>query len=318
MGLGLGLGMKKIIIITFFAVIVPLLVFGFIGCVKAPSAKIDYGPEISAAEIQDALSEVLQAAPTNPLSIQKDQYIYVEHTQALDVYSPILISQRADTITDRALTETEFDLGIDIQLNELQNDGTMQFSRSHSDLQIPLNSSSAITATSFDGSSSSAKAASAFAWIHALTTPELVHIQDYSLRSIKAQEENPDPKVTYHNLQRNSGIMPVPDLVKARTDCGGIADCDRGIRYVEISFDRVVWSDENNGTKTSIDYIFSPDVPTYIYDWANSDDLFFTNQISECAQQWIPQTTNNTTRYIPVRDCRDLLDFHFGPTPSLR
>lgn len=306
--------MKKFLFITFLAVIIPFIVFGFIGCVKAPSTVIDYGPENSAADVQDAVNDVVQnAAPTAPLSILKDQYIYVEHSQAIDVYSPTLISQRADTITDRTDTDTTFSLGIDIQLNELQPDGTMQFSRSHSDLngleKNPAPPSQAPTVTSL----SSSQTANNLPSIQQLTTPHLVTIQDYSLHSIKTQEENPDPKVTYHNLKRSSGIMPVPPLVKARTDCGGIANCNAGIRYVQLSFDRVVWDDSGNGTKTSIEYLFSPDIPTYVYDWANSDDLFFTTQLSECAQQWIAQTTNDTTRYIPVRDCRDLEDFRFGP-----
>jgi hypothetical protein len=152
--------------------------------------------------------------------------------------------------------------------------------------------------------------------IKELTTPKLVTIQDYSWAALKKKDQATDPnepKVTYYNLQKSSGTMPVPDLVKARTDCGGLAKCDT-IRYVAVSFDRVVWDNSGNGTKTSIQYVFSPDVPTYVYDWANTDVMFFTTQISECAQQWVAQVSNGSTRYIPVRDCRDLLDFRFGPT----
>jgi hypothetical protein len=306
--------MKKIIFITFLAVVVPLVVFGFIGCVKAPSTAIDYGSPVSETDVQGAVDDaVVNAAPTAPLSINKDQYVYIEHSQALDIYSPVVISQRADTVTDRTDTATTFDLGIDIQLNELQSDGTMKFSRSHSDL--PLNKPTSPTAP--DASANPVMDHS-LSWIKALTTPQLVTIQDYSWGALKKKDQSSDPtepKVTYYNLQKSSGVIPVPDLVKARTDCGGLAKCDT-IRYVAVSFDRVVWDDDNNGTKTSIQYVFSPDVPTYVYDWANTDVMFFTTQISECAQQWVEQTSQGTTRYIPVRDCRDLLDFRFGPKPQ--
>lgn len=308
--------MKKIFFITFLAVVVPLIVFGFMGCVKAPSTNIDYGTEASEQSVTDAVNNAVStAAPTNPLSINKDQFVYIEHTQALDIYEPALISQRGDTVTDRTDTTTTFDLGIDIQLNELQSDGTMKMSRSHSDL--PLNKPVPASASVPPDASAVPQTDDHQLWIKKLTTPKLVNIQDYSWGSLKKKDATTpaptDPKVTYYNLQTSSGVMPVPALVQARTDCGGLPKCDT-IRFASVSFDRVVWDDAGNGTKTSIQYVFSPDVPTYVYDWANTDVMFFTTQISECAQQWVAQTTNGTVRYIPVRDCRNLLDFRFGPT----
>jgi len=311
----MGFGMKKILFITFLAVIIPFIVFGFIGCVKAPKTTIDYGPEISAADVQAAVTDaIVNVAPSAPLSIRTNQYVYIEHSQALDIYNPIIISQRGDTITARTDTDTTFSLGIDIQLNELQSDGTMKFSRSHSDLpNLPKTSPPPSSLTVVSSAITPSSTSSSMPSIQALTTPQLINIQDYSVQSVKAQATAPDPTVTYHNLKKTSGIMPVPDLVKARTDCGGITNCSAGIRFIQLNFDRVVWDSSGNGTKTSIQYIFSPDVPTYVYDWDNSDDLFFTTQLSQCAQQWIAQTSSGTTRYIPVRDCRDLQDFRFGP-----
>src|SRR6185312_17302196 len=110
----MGFGMKKILFITFLAVIIPFIVFGFIGCVKAPKTTIDYGPEVSATDVQAAVTDaIVNVAPTAPLSIRTSQYVYIEHSQALDIYNPIVISQRGDTITTRTDTDTTFSLGID-------------------------------------------------------------------------------------------------------------------------------------------------------------------------------------------------------------
>jgi hypothetical protein len=118
--------------------------------------------------------------------------------------------------------------------------------------------------------------------------------------------------VTYHNLKREEGYTAVPLLVKNKSDCGGVKDCNKGLRFLRVSFDRVIWDSDDHGNKTTYHITYSPDIPTYIADWSHPEGMYPTNQLQFCVQSWVEVTSGNQTQVVPVQQCADMRDFQFG------
>ena len=136
-------------------------------------------------------------------------------------------------------------------------------------------------------------------------------LKAYTLEGVRASDTAAPFKVTYHNLKREDGFMPVPQVVASRPDCGGVKNCSQGLRFVRVSFDRVVWETAEKGTKTNYRFTYSSDIPTYVYDWLPGD-VYPTNQIDSCAQTWVEVSNGTQTQVVPVRECMEITDFQFG------
>jgi hypothetical protein len=106
--------------------------------------------------------------------------------------------------------------------------------------------------------------------------------------------------------------MPVPVLVKSKPDCGGVKDCDKGLRYTKVTFDQVVWDSEDHGTRTKYTITYSPDIPTHIMDWSHPEGIYPTNQFQFCAQTWIEIDNGTQKQVVPVQQCANMRDFQFG------
>jgi hypothetical protein len=293
--MGMGFGMKKIIWFSLLAILVPVLVFGFLGCMKKPDHTPNYGPEVTFTDIQKA---AVNEVPPDPESMKAGQYVSLETTQVLDTQSPVTLAQRLDELTSRSTAEDEKQTGLikwlfTITLNELSPTGQWQQSVDK-DRQLSMEVASSTT-VSPQNSTMSAKAP----------------IGIYSLKALQTSDEQAPVKITYHNLKREDGFLPVPILVKKKADCGGVKDCDRGLRFMRLSFDRVIWDSDDHGTKTTYRITYSPDIPTYIADWSNPEGIYPTNQYEFCAQTWIEVDNGTQKQVVPVQQCKDIRDFQF-------
>ena len=141
-----------------------------------------------------------------------------------------------------------------------------------------------------------------------------VRVQEVPLtiQSLKTQDTTATSKVTYHNLRSITGTFPTPATVLSRPNCGGLPKCHSELRYLEVDFDRVVWDSEAHGIKTTYKMIYSPDIPTYVHDWSNQDEVYFTNLYKTCAQVFVPVSQGGQSQTVPVLQCAEIRDFQFG------
>lgn len=280
--------MKKILLLTAFAILVPLVLFGFLGCMKKPDHTPDYGPQVSFEDIQKTAADNV---PPDPMTIKLGRYISIDVTQVIDTQSPMTLSQKLDTVTAYNDTPTEIQWTFEVTMNELGTDGVWKKSIQNFDLVYEKNNKQSQAST--------------------FESPAQTKMSSYSLKALQTSDTSSPVKVTYHNLKREDGFMPVPLLVKNRPDCGGVPNCDNGLRYIQISFDRVVWDSEDHGNKTHYTITYSPDIPAYVADWSHPDGIYLTNQIKFCAQTWIEIEGNGQKQVVPVQQCADMRDFHF-------
>lgn len=298
--------MKKIATLTLIAILLPMLVFAFLGCVKKPDHVPNFGKQVTFDDVQSAIKEaVVDFAPTEELLIKEGQFTYLEMVQNIDVQSPLLIMQRGDTVVDLG-SDAQFNkLDFVIELNERTASGSMNFSRFPSCLRVEKPTGQFFTCPDEPPSPSSHQASSNE------EIKEPIAMPDLSFVKILKNDLRPYEKITYHNLVKEYGTELYPDLVRQRPNCGGAANCETGMRYMKVQYDAILWDTEDHGIKTIMQYYFSPNVPTYIYDWANPGDIFPARIYRECVQQWVKVQNGDSTREVPVRQCRELKDFKF-------
>lgn len=290
--------MKKIFFLTFVAITLPLVLLAFVGCMKKPEIKADYGPEIPITDIQKSIKDV---APPDIYSMRKGQYVSIDETQAIDVQIPITRAQRLDEITnfqDGTTTDGQpiGTLTFRVTLSELIDGKWNQSIQDNLNVSYLKNIATSAASTE-------------------VLARKLKENSGLSIQSLKKMDAVSPVKVTYHNLTQETGVMPVPAAVSKQADCGGLSDlaCKNGLRYIQVKFDRVVWDSDTHGTKTSLTFIYSSDIPTYVYDWSNMNELEITNQIKTCAQVWVEVDTGQESKQtVPVLNCAEVRDFHFG------
>lgn len=293
MDLGLGLNMTKLLSYILLAIFLPVLVFS--GCMKKPEPNKDFGPEVSLDEIQQAIGT---DAPMDLNRLKAGQYVSLDETQVINTQIPTVISQRVDEITAFADHPTHVTLDFKVTLKELVNgawkESTQPFSLG---IEKANSSASSLSTASLKSKKNSAG--------------------NVSIQSLKKQDGESAYRVTYHNLTKVVSRMPVPETVKAHGNWCGSDDlntspCPPTLGYLQVSFDRVIWDSDDNPTKTIFKITYSPDVPPYIHDWDNTNELYFTNQLQTCAQTWIEISDGTQTQTVPVLQCIVMRDFKFG------
>ncbi len=277
--------MKKVILLTGLAILIPILVFGFLGCMKKPETKPDYGPTVSLTQINKAVS---QSTPVAPLTIKKGQFVSIDFTQVIDTQGITVLAQRLDEVLTAADQPTAVNWSFRVTLREYFPNGTSKSSVQTYNLAYQK----AVPATAPQSG----------------TVASLGEVQKFSaplsLSSLAKADASVPTKITYHNLVQEEGIL------KDGACIGSL--CRNGLRYLKVSFDRVIWEDEERGTKTKFSIIYSPDVPTYISDWAIPEEMYLSNQVQFCTQTWIEITNGNQKQSVPVKQCSEMRDFLFG------
>ena len=267
-------------------------------CMKKPDHTPDYGPEVEFTEIQKAANFDMPIAPE---TIKKGQRVSIDVFQVVDVQSPTTLWQRSDEVTESTEDTGAYHWKFDVQLRERdsagqwkvsdQNYGPFCWEKVEDNGACKATSTQSVSAVPYSPSSKPLKA--------------------YTLEGMHALDAAKPYKVTYHNLKREDGFLPVPQVVAKRADCGGVKNCEQGLRFVRISFDIVEWTSEDHGVRTNARFTYSSDIPTYIYDWIPGR-VYFTNMIENCQQTWIEVSDDTHTQVVPVRECMEITDFQFG------
>lgn len=276
MGVGLGFRMnKKLLALTLLALLMPILFFGLVSCMKKPNHKADYGPEVAPNEVENAIKEL---GDPDPFSINKGEFSYHETTQALDTQAPMVVLQKAQTVTNKVENAHDYVFTLVTEINEYIN-GSMHSSKEEANLSLEKRVVNSLSSAAADNDA-----------------PIYVKQGPVTFKSMIAKEDETKKRVTYHNLKKSPDFFPIPDAVRARPDCGGLADCGRSLRVMKISVDQVIWESDERGQKTSYEFITSPDVP------------YFSFELLSCAQSWI----DYEGRVLSVRQCQSVKDFKKG------
>jgi hypothetical protein len=272
-------------------------------CMKKPDHNPNYGPEVAYDDIV-AASKV--DMPTSPEMIKKGQYVSIDWYNVIETYPPQTFFQRNDEVTE-SIEKTATGGGpgycwkFKVVENQLMDAASNTWKKSETNqgpLSYPSIHDTDCTDLSSLKSSHSAQKSS-------------VDLKNFSLKGLRLQDKASTTKVTYHNLKREDGFTPVPQSVSKKTDCGGVKNCAQGLRFVRISFDRVVWTSESKGQKVTYRFTYSSDIPTYIYDWLPGE-IFLTNQLESCAMLWKEFKNGDVVQNVPIRECMEVTDFQFG------
>jgi hypothetical protein len=243
--------------------------------------------------------------PIEPETMKKNQWVSLDTYRVIDTRSPITIQQRNDQISNFTETTGSLSWTFLVTLRELQQTGDWKTStQTYGPLCYEKVANSNACATT---SSMATKSEAPFDMALTGYRP----MQAYSLSGMRALDQASTNKVTYHNLTREDGFLPVPQVVRNRADCGGVKNCNQGLRFVRISFDVVEWDSDDHGTKTNVRFTYSSDIPTYIQDWLPGK-IRFSNQVDACYQTWYEVKSDSQTQIVPVRDCMEITDFQFG------
>lgn len=290
----------------------------FLGCMKKPDLKPDYGPEVAINQIQNAVSE---SSFSDPTLIYKDQYVSLDQIQVIDTQMPMTVYQRLDQVTNRLEDSSYYYLSFHVHQNELESGGTFKESQQdYNNLVLAKPENSQTQTVEINKAPVASEAitkseAHISGLISGLNNDQVVTKQIYqpaSVKAIKKMDNSSTVRITYHNLSKTTATIPVPSIVRQKPNCGGVKECDKGLRLYIVSFDRVVWNADDHGIKTNYRFTYSPDIPTYVHDWDDMGGLYFTNQYETCMQTWLEVTQQSQTQVVPVRQCIGVSDFKFG------
>ena len=319
MDMGLGLNMKKIKptdLRVCFALIVSSVLLA--ACMKTPELNKDFGPEVTADQLnQTLLAAQTAATSTSVNNIKLGEFAYYEKTSQIENLYPTTIKQRAETVTKAVATTvtdpashnttvTKIDYTITEQLVELDPaTGNMKPSTSQGTACLEKVAGACSVAAS--ASFSVPDVMSGLQTVKALASSPPVtfgansgHLNDLSWKSFVKQTSTPDPsgiKWTYHNLVKTEGTATTPPLVSMRTNCGGrTKPCANPMHTFQVSFDEVDWTSESYPVKYSYNLIFSDEAP------------FFGAQLMSCGATTIPFQDQR----IAILQCESIKDFTVG------
>ncbi len=316
---------------------IPAFIVGFFlsltSCMKAPDHTPHYGEEVSLEDIQKA---TLGGYPALPDVIKKNQSVSLDWFRVIQSNSPEVFYQRVDFVsqsTEKIASDGGPGFCWTFSVKQRQLDPATNVWKEASDPYGPLaypsselvNCSKEVGEESVGVSTSSTFAdnrqfLSLFQPRFQNSIPYNVDSRNFTIQGLNAKDREANESkttVTYHRLIREEGQMALPPAVAQNpTWCGrstssGTSVCPQQMRFLKIGFDRVTHKEGEKDVKITYTFVYSPDIPSYIYDW-QPGEIFLTNQILSCAQMWLEVQSGEVTQNVPVRECMQATDFKFG------
>jgi hypothetical protein len=267
-------------------------------CMKAPSTEINKGTAVSCKDLDKAVDQLSVGKVS---TIKKGEFAYREIVLQFDIMQPELVQQLGYTVidkVDRTLSDgkTHYDeillrreiseKGEGGQFKNSTKDFTMGFAKTAAAGQI--NEVQTILENRLTGSRRSPAISEKIGPLVSIlggSDPE---------DSFCASTET-----TYHKLENGQTQIPVPELVRKRTDCGGLSNCTAPMKSYSLKFDS--WQKDKDGKPAKYTHYIS----------ASSDAPYFAALMSNCLQYSMPYQD----RYLLVTQCSDVKDFRFGTDP---
>jgi hypothetical protein len=261
-----------------FVLLTPFLFALVLGCNRIKAEKVDYGPEVSDDDVNNALVKAVSGRTFNNIAV--GQYVDYDINRRLENEETVMTLGRLHSkVIDKK--EDADTVTFTLQVTRSTRMDSDAFETVVTEEPLILEKAKDIT----------------FA--------QVVRSQ-YSAQSLRAQslaEKADGPKktrVTYHRLQEFTKVVDAHNYIKPRNDCGGLTNCQLTIRYV--FFDLVQWYENGQSQKVSLNFGFSPDSPFLPF----GDDFDQMNGllVTDCRSAYIPVTG----RTVYVRDCQNIQD----------
>lgn len=265
------------------ALVLPFVLFSLVGCIKAKASKEDLGPEVPPASIDQALSKAIGAGDVTHTAV--GQYLLYSLVRRLENNDSVMtlggtrieVLDRQDKDTDPLANYT-----LRITQSNRMADGSFETTQSESPLTFRK------PATSM-----------------AIAPPELSELNTKAIVAHAMDESTQGGsgpvKTTFHHLKESTQIIDPPPTVKAKSNCGGLSPCQMTVHFVQ--FDLVLWSNDTDYQKVSLDFAFSSQAPFLPY--GEDDQQLSGVLLTDCRSTYVP--VDGRTVY--VRDCFNLDDF---------
>jgi hypothetical protein len=276
------------------ALSLPFVLAFLLGCKRAKEERADLGPEVSGEAIDQALAKAIAGASLRDL--RKDQSVQfsilrrIENADTVMLMGSTAVNVMAARDSDDG-SETKYTMRI--VKTYRRDDGSFREIQSEDPIVVenPGSTSSASNFAPLVTHSASAhelKASFLQSWAKSVTA--------------KAGESQPASRVTFHHLRESDEIMPVPDRVKNRANCGGVNNCEMHVHI--IHFDLVSWFSDTDYQKVTLDFGFSLDTPLLPFGDSGSFDQLTGLLMLDCRSTYVQFESRN----VYVRDCMTLDD----------
>jgi hypothetical protein len=275
-----------------------MIVLVISACMKAPSTEINKGPAVSCKELDKAVDQLSVGKVS---TIKKGEFAYREIVLQFDIMAPELVQQLGYTVldkVDKTLSDgkTHYDeILLRREISEKGEGG--QFKNSTKDFTMGF---------------AKAEAAGEINGVQAIIENRIMSARrgnpiSEKIGPLVSVLGGADPEdsfcaqtgTTYHKLENGESVLPVPELVKKRENCGGLANCTTPMKAYSLKFDS--WQNGSDGKPIKYTHYIS----------ASADAPYFAALMSNCLQYSMPYQD----RYLLVTQCSDVKDFRFGTDP---
>lgn len=261
-----------------FVLMTPFLFSLLLGCNRIKAEKVDYGPEATDDQVNNALVKAVSGRSFNNLAI--GQYVDYDINRRLENEETVNTLGRLHVkVIDRKDDADTVTFTLQVTRSTRQSNDAFETVVTEEPLILEK--------------------------AKEMTFADVVRSQ-YSAQSLRAQAlastaEGPKKtRVSYHRLQEFTETVDAHNFIKLRNDCGGLTNCKMTIRYV--FFDLVQWFDNGQSQKVSLNFGFSLDTP--FLPFGNDFDQMNGLLVTDCRSAYIPVTG----RTVFVRDCQNIQD----------
>lgn len=255
-----------VVIHLLLALMLPFLFTQFGGCQGQDYIQpVELGPEVSATELDDALSKPL--AGTTPTSIQLGEAYVISETQAIaDGSAGMVLSDTAQSVIERTENANEILLTV-IENKQIYVNGEVRKTTTEIPIRIekaPPETGPAAMAEKLmfgpveNDHSAESPLRSEVVQLLRDRSPEALLGKLRAAAASKGDVSTADSSVTYHGLKVAVAMEPPPPLVAQQAGCQGIPNCR--IEVHRVSFDMVFW-DGGRPDRVHWDLVMSPQVP---------------------------------------------------------
>ncbi len=299
---------------------------------------VNYGPEVSNADLNKALIGPIQDVNLNTLSV--GQFVHFSTTDVLAGGKVTQVeSDTGQTIVERSDTAEVTTLAV-VQNKYVYGNSAPEKASTEFQLNIARDSTAVArdsTAVARDGLAaapvpSPAPGAGTSSRLSerilqfkndANAAPKLrLNLKNYVFQKLNENRTQAGvvplstaPAATIHRLRAWEAMEAAPDLVRAQPNCLGIPKCQIRVRHIQ--FDQVTW-DKPAGTRVEFDLAMSPDVPLISGYKMTPIFEYYPGLIRSCVTLMIPVGTNGTETMLT--QCSVTENFAFTataqPTPT--
>lgn len=276
------------------------------GCIDTRTVPVDYGPQVEAAKIIDALNTPTENM--DPTAIQLGEFVAAEVTQDIALgASYSIVGDVGKTVTTREEDSLRIIYGGITHEISYKQDGTYQKTSKEGDFlcvsKVAGGCGEDLTSASTPASAAIPLKTEAVNERNPSIFEPLTPVRSQSaLKSfgfvqpakVLAAAAATTQAPTYHHLKTWITRERPPIRVQQSNNCEGIAGCLINLHHIE--FDEVYW-DKPEGTKVHYEVTMSPDVP------------FLSRNMGTCQSLLVDIGDNGSN--ILLKQCTNVFDFAF-------